>query len=366
MIKLNDFGRENKMYKLVPIAYNTKTYDILLTGIDDDILYFCLIHNKKYTELFDTEDIFAWRKIASNEFNIFYDVWEIKIASRKSLLHDIEDMHFYISVSQYKHDLAKILADPLILDDDMFCANFINYYDKYISKHIDLSLVNIILKVNSKYESISNNYNYIFDYFDCTDDIDYVKSNTINTKVPTAFHINEWKNPEMFMYCETEQDKLEFCQYLKEQGKEWRDYDDLKDIYGNNTIYYFNQNSFDDITKVNHKSYHCLNWKDFKVKSNTTLHNSQRIILGSKGFQSFLGHDKDRKYMCLSLVNAGKTRYGYVIHDASRNLTEHSFIATFNQRLKVYDENILMHTFVAEEINLYKIDSTTFIIQCID
>lgn len=24
MIKLNDFGRENKMYKLVPIAYNTK------------------------------------------------------------------------------------------------------------------------------------------------------------------------------------------------------------------------------------------------------------------------------------------------------------------------------------------------------
>lgn len=40
----------------------------------------------------------------------------------------------------------------------------------------------------------------------------------------------------MFMYCETEQDKLEFCQYLKEQGKEWRDYDDLKDIYGNNTI----------------------------------------------------------------------------------------------------------------------------------
>lgn len=193
MIKLNDFGRENKMYKLVPIAYNTKTYGILLTGIDDDILYFCLIHNKKYTELSDTEDIFAWRKIASNEFNIFYDVWEIKIASRKSLLHDIEDMHFYISVSQYKHDLAKILADPLILDDDMFCANFINYYDKYISKHIDLSLVNIILKVNSKYESISNNYNYIFDYFDCTDDIDYVKSNTINTKVPTAFHINEWK-----------------------------------------------------------------------------------------------------------------------------------------------------------------------------
>ncbi|DAB03938.1 TPA: hypothetical protein CPT96_00200 [Candidatus Gastranaerophilales bacterium HUM_10] len=80
----------------------------------------------------------------------------------------------------------------------------------------------------------------------------------------------------------------------------------------------------------------------------------------------FLGHDKDRKYMCLSLVNAGKTRYGYVIHDASRNLTEHSLIATFNQRLKVYDENILMHTFVAEEINLYKIDSTTFIIQCID
>lgn len=90
MIKLNDFGRENKMYKLVPIAYNTKTYDILLTGIDDDILYFCLIHNKKYTELSDTEDIFAWRKIASNEFNIFYDVWEIKIASRKSLLHDCE------------------------------------------------------------------------------------------------------------------------------------------------------------------------------------------------------------------------------------------------------------------------------------
>lgn len=119
MIKLNDFGRENKMYKLVPIAYNTKTYDILLTGIDDDILYFCLIHNKKYTELSDTEDIFAWRKIASNEFNIFYDVWEIKIASRKSLLHDIEDMHFYISVSQYKHDIAKILADPLILDDDI-------------------------------------------------------------------------------------------------------------------------------------------------------------------------------------------------------------------------------------------------------
>lgn len=37
MIKLNDFGRENKMYKLVPIVYNTKTYDILLTGIDDDI-----------------------------------------------------------------------------------------------------------------------------------------------------------------------------------------------------------------------------------------------------------------------------------------------------------------------------------------
>lgn len=30
------------------------------------------------------------------------------------------------------------------------------------------------------------------------------------------------------------------------------------------------------------------------------------------------------------------------------------------------DENILMHTFVAEEIKLYKIDSTTFIIQCID
>ena len=61
MIKLNDFGRENKMYKLVLIAYNTKTYDILLTGIDDDILYFCLIHNKKYTELSDTEDIFIYQ-----------------------------------------------------------------------------------------------------------------------------------------------------------------------------------------------------------------------------------------------------------------------------------------------------------------
>lgn len=228
------------------------------------------------------------------------------------------------------------------------------------------TFVNIILKVNSKYESISNNYNYIFDYFDCTDDIDYVKSNTINTKVQTTFNINEWKNPEMFMYCETKQDKSEFCQYLKEQKREWRDYDDLKDIYGNNTIYYFNQNSFDDITKVNYKNYHYLNWKDFKVKSNIALYDSQRIILGNKEFQSFLGHDKDRKYMCLSLVNAGKTRYGYVIHDASRNLTEHSLIATFNQRLKVYDENILMHTFVAEEIKLYKIDSTTFIIQCID
>lgn len=63
MIKLNDFGRENKMYKLVPIAYNTKTYDILLTGIDDDILYFCLIHNKKYTELSDTEDILHGEKL---------------------------------------------------------------------------------------------------------------------------------------------------------------------------------------------------------------------------------------------------------------------------------------------------------------
>ena len=54
--------------------------------------------------------------------------------------------------------------------------------------------------------------------------------------------MDEMNDKQVFAYGMTlkvpEQDKLEFCQYLKEQGKEWRDYDDLKDIYGNNTIYY--------------------------------------------------------------------------------------------------------------------------------
>ena len=81
------------------------------------------------------------------------------------------------------------------------------------------------------------------------------------------FNINDYKG-KYVMHCKTEGEAKNFCAYLDSVGRTWCSgghYTDGNnyDRYRENTVYYFNEGTYCDISDARERNYTILEWEDF-------------------------------------------------------------------------------------------------------
>lgn len=81
------------------------------------------------------------------------------------------------------------------------------------------------------------------------------------------FNINDYKG-KYVMHCKTEGEAKNFCAYLDSVGRTWCSgghYTDGNnyDRYSENTVYYFNEGTYCDISDARERNYTILEWEDF-------------------------------------------------------------------------------------------------------
>lgn len=81
------------------------------------------------------------------------------------------------------------------------------------------------------------------------------------------FNINDYKG-KYVMHCKTEGEAKNFCAYLDSVGRTWcsgNHYTDGNnyDRYSENTVYYFNEGTYCDISDARERNYTILEWEDF-------------------------------------------------------------------------------------------------------
>ena len=81
------------------------------------------------------------------------------------------------------------------------------------------------------------------------------------------FNINDYKG-KYVMHCKTEGEAKNFCAYLDSVGRTWcsgNHYTDSNnyDRYSENTVYYFNEGTYCDISDARERNYTILEWEDF-------------------------------------------------------------------------------------------------------
>ena len=81
------------------------------------------------------------------------------------------------------------------------------------------------------------------------------------------FNINDYKG-KYVMHCKTKDEAKNFCAYLDSVGRTWCSgghYTDGNnyDRYRENTVYYFNEGTYCDISDARERNYTILEWEDF-------------------------------------------------------------------------------------------------------
>ena len=81
------------------------------------------------------------------------------------------------------------------------------------------------------------------------------------------FNINDYKG-KYVMHCKTKGEAKNFCAYLDSVGRTWCSgghYTDGNnyDRYSENTVYYFNEGTYCDISDARERNYTILEWEDF-------------------------------------------------------------------------------------------------------
>ena len=81
------------------------------------------------------------------------------------------------------------------------------------------------------------------------------------------FNINNYEG-SFGMHCKTEKEANDFCDYMHRIGKKWCSgctYDNHNNwkYYGKNTVYYFNEGSYDTMCNARINGYIILEWSDF-------------------------------------------------------------------------------------------------------
>ena len=87
------------------------------------------------------------------------------------------------------------------------------------------------------------------------------------------FNIDDYKG-KYAMHCQTEEEAKDFCNYLHSVGKKWGGGSSylnktLWDIYYSNTVYYFNDGLYGNISNAKFYNYTILEWSDFMNKEFT-------------------------------------------------------------------------------------------------
>lgn len=87
------------------------------------------------------------------------------------------------------------------------------------------------------------------------------------------FYINEYKG-KFAMHCKTEEEAIDFCNFLHSIGRTWNNGESYKHINNfndleKNTVYVFNEGTYSSLIYVKTVGYKILEWEDFMEKKFT-------------------------------------------------------------------------------------------------
>lgn len=96
------------------------------------------------------------------------------------------------------------------------------------------------------------------------------------------FNINDYKG-KYVMHCKTKSEAKNFCAYLDSVGRTWCSgghYTDCNnyDHYRENTVYYFNEGTYCDISEARERNYTILEWKNFMIFTKADLQTGDVIL----------------------------------------------------------------------------------------
>ena len=96
------------------------------------------------------------------------------------------------------------------------------------------------------------------------------------------FNINDYKG-KYVMHCKTKGEAKNFCAYLDSVGRKWCTGDrytdnNRYDCYRENTVYYFNKDTYCDISEARERNYTILEWKNFMIFTKTDLQTGDVIL----------------------------------------------------------------------------------------
>lgn len=87
------------------------------------------------------------------------------------------------------------------------------------------------------------------------------------------FNLEKYKG-NYCMHCKTYEEAKDFCKFLHKNGRKWNGEDSYLlrnywDIYRENTVYYFNEDTYSDLNYARKENYKILEWSDYMNKEFT-------------------------------------------------------------------------------------------------
>lgn len=99
------------------------------------------------------------------------------------------------------------------------------------------------------------------------------------------FDFEKYKGQKVAMHCKTEQEAIDFCNYMHEYGKKWINGKTYKQttnysVYGNETCYCFNNGTYSKRKYLIKERFEILEWSDYmnKVFTKSDLKNGDVLI----------------------------------------------------------------------------------------
>lgn len=99
------------------------------------------------------------------------------------------------------------------------------------------------------------------------------------------FDFEKYKGQKVAMHCKTEQEAIDFCNYMHENGKRWfsgRTYKQATNYsdYGSETCYWFNNGTYASRTYAIEEKIEILEWSDYmnKVFTKSDLKNGDVLV----------------------------------------------------------------------------------------
>lgn len=98
------------------------------------------------------------------------------------------------------------------------------------------------------------------------------------------FDFGKYKGQKVAMHCKTEQEAIDFCNYMHEHGKKWNNGEPYGliinyNVYGSKTCYWFNAGKFGDKEWFIENDFEILEWSDYTDKfTKSDLKNGDVLI----------------------------------------------------------------------------------------